>query len=164
MLPEPLAASLAAVRDAAGSCATEMRTSARDADDDDPEQLTARRAALAVLDEMHDAADRMLGAFGPDVAARPDVVWLDAPPDPDARRPPTLRVAPLEVGGLLAERLFGRRTVTLTSATLSVGGSFAPLARQWGLPMTAWTPAPPPAANGAARAPAGRCAGPGRWR
>ena len=54
--------------------------------------------------------------------------------DPDARRPPTLRVAPLAVGGLLAERLFGRRTVALTSATLSVGGSFDPLARQWGLP------------------------------
>jgi ATP-dependent DNA helicase DinG len=43
-------------------------------------------------------------------------------------------VAPLEVGALLAERLFGRHTVTLTSATLSLGGSFEPLARQWGLP------------------------------
>ncbi len=36
----------------------------------------------------------------------------------------------------MAERLFGRRTVALTSATLSVGGSFDPLARQWGLPAT----------------------------
>jgi ATP-dependent DNA helicase DinG len=51
-------------------------------------------------------------------------------------------VAPLAVGGLLAERLFGRRTVALTSATLSVGGSFDPLARQWGLP-TAGTAMPP---------------------
>jgi ATP-dependent DNA helicase DinG len=146
VLPEHLGAALATVRDAAGSCAAEIRTSAR-SDDDEPEQLAARRAALAALDELHDAADRMLNAFGPDVAARPDVVWLDVPADPEARRPPTLRVAPLEVGGLLAERLFGCRTVALTSATLSVGGSFAPLARQWGLPV-AGEPAP-----GAAAAP-----------
>jgi ATP-dependent DNA helicase DinG len=134
VLSDHLGTALAALRDAAGSCAAEIRTSAR-GDDDEPEQLAARRAALAALDDLHDAADRMLNAFGPDVAARPDVVWLDVPADPEARRPPTLRVAPLEVGGLLAERLFGRRTVALTSATLSVGGSFAPLARQWGLPV-----------------------------
>jgi ATP-dependent DNA helicase DinG len=152
-LTEALGTALAAVRDAAGSCATDIRTSARSAEDE-PEQLTARRAALAALDELHDAAARMLGAFGPDITARPDVVWLDVPPDPDGRRPPTLRVAPLEVGGLLAERLFGRRTVALTSATLSVGGSFGPLARQWGLPA-ADVPTPvvrPPA--GTAPAPA----------
>jgi ATP-dependent DNA helicase DinG len=146
VLTDHLGVALAAVRDAAGSCATEIRTSAKNADDE-PEQLTARRAALAALDELHEAADRMLGAFGPDVAARPDVVWLDVPADPEARRPPTLRVAPLQVGGLLAERLFGRRTVALTSATLSVGGSFAPLARQWGLPVEGepalGAPAPP---------------------
>ena len=133
VLTEHLAVALTALRDTAGSCAAEIRTSAKNADDE-PEQLAARRAALAGLDELHDAAERMLDAFGPDVAARPDVVWLDVPSDPDARRPPTLRVAPLAVGGLLAERLFGRRTVALTSATLSVGGSFDPLARQWGLP------------------------------
>ncbi len=133
VLPDHLAVALAAVRDAAGSCATEIRTSAKNADDE-PERLAARRVALAALDELHEAADRMLGAFGPDIAARPDVVWLDLPGDPEARHPPTLRVAPLAVGGLLAERLFGRRTVALTSATLSIGGSFEPLARQWGLP------------------------------
>jgi len=136
VLTEHLAVALAALRAASGSCATEIRTSAKNADDE-PEQLAARRAALAGLDELHDAADRMLGAFGPDVAARPDVVWLDVPADPEARRPPTLRVAPLAVGGLLAQRLFGRRTVALTSATLLVGGSFEPLARQWGLPTAA---------------------------
>jgi len=43
-------------------------------------------------------------------------------------------VAPLGVGALLADRLFGRRTVVLTSATLALGGSFDPLAEQWGLP------------------------------
>ena len=147
VLTEHLAVALAALRDAAGSCAAEIRTSAKNADDE-PEQLAARRVALAALDELHDAADRMLSAFGPDVAARPDVVWLDVPVDPDARRPPTLRVAPLAVGGLLADRLFGQRTVALTSATLLVGGSFDPLVRQWGLPAgdAAMPPAPPDAA------------------
>jgi ATP-dependent DNA helicase DinG len=53
----------------------------------------------------------------------------------ERQRPPTLHVAPLQVGGLLAERVFRRRTVVLTSATLAVGGSFEPLARQWGLPL-----------------------------
>src|SRR6266568_4584648 len=66
--------------------------------------------------------------------ARRDVVWMDRPLIEDSRHPTTLRVAPLDVGGLLSERLFGRRTVVLTSATLALGGSFEPLARQWGLP------------------------------
>jgi len=145
VLTDHLAVALAAVRDAAGSCASEIRTGAKNADDE-PEQLAARRAALAALDEVHDAAERMLAAFGPDVAARPDVVWLDVAADADSRRPPTLRVAPLAVGGLLAERLFGRTTVALTSATLTVGGSFDPLARQWGLPAAGVVPASPDSA------------------
>ena len=70
---------------------------------------------------------------------------MDRPPVPDPRRPATLRVAPLEVGGLLAERLFRRRRVVLTSATLALGGSFEPLARQWGLPaLGTEVPAPAP--------------------
>jgi ATP-dependent DNA helicase DinG len=144
-MTEPLATSLAAVRDAAGSCAAEIRTSAKKTEDE-PEQLAARRAALASLDEAHDAAERILDAFGAEVAARPDVVWLDQPAERDSRRPPTLRVAPLQVSGLLAEKVFGRRTVALTSATLSVGGSFVPLAHQWGLPQARpAAPVPAPA-------------------
>jgi ATP-dependent DNA helicase DinG len=151
LLTDGLAVALAAVRDAAGSCAAEIRTSE---DKEDPERMGAERAALAAVEELHNAAARMLGAFGPDVAVRPEVVWLDVSPDRDPRYPATLRVAPLEVSGLLAERLFGRCTVALTSATLSVGGSFGPLARQWGLPG-------PGAAEGAATGVAGGDAPPG---
>ncbi len=132
VLPEPLAASLASLRDAAAACATQIRGSARESPED-AERLAVARAALASLDDARDVADRVLGAFGADIAARPDVVWMDRPPFEEPRRPPTLRVAPLEVAGLLAERLFRRRTVVLTSATLALGGSFEPLARQWGL-------------------------------
>ena len=138
-LPAALASTLAVVRDAAGACAVQVRASAGGSAED-AERLAAGRAALAALDDVSGTADRMLSAFGPDVAARRDVVWMDRPADPDSRRPPTLRVAPLEVGTLLADRLFRRQTVVLTSATLALGGSFEPLARQWGLPPSASEP------------------------
>jgi ATP-dependent DNA helicase DinG len=133
VLAEPLAVALATVRDAAHGCAADLRASAKN-NQEDLERMAAGRSALAALDELHGAADRILGSFGADIASRSDVVWMDRPPAGESSRPPTLRVAPLEVGGLLAERLFSRHTVTLTSATLSLGGSFDPMARQWGLP------------------------------
>jgi ATP-dependent DNA helicase DinG len=141
VLAEPLAAALAVLRDAAAGCATELRAS-QGTSPDDAQQLAAGRAALALLDEIAEVASRVLAGFGEDIAARPDVVWMDKAsaddphqrPGDDPRRPPTLRVAPLDVGGLLAARLFRERTAVLTSATLTVGGSFEPLARQWGLP------------------------------
>ena len=135
VLAETLALPLESIRDAAGACATDFRGSARSTEED-PERMAARRSALAALDELHASAERILGAFGADIAARPDVVWMDRPLAEESSRPPTLRVAPLQVGGLLAERLFGQRTVVLTSATLVLGGSFEPLARQWGLPRS----------------------------
>src|SRR5262249_29310746 len=81
-----------------------------------------------------ETAERVLGAFGDDIAARPDVVWMDRPAVDERQRPPTLRVAPLDVGGLLAERVFRPRTVVLTSATLAVGGAVEPVARPGGAP------------------------------
>jgi ATP-dependent DNA helicase DinG len=138
-LPAALASSLATVRDAAGACAAQVRASASESAQD-AERLAAWRAAQAALDEVGGTAGRILAAFGPDIANRPDVVWMDRSADVEARRPPTLRVAPLEVGTLLAERLFRRQTVVLTSATLALGGSFEPLARQWGLPPAGGAP------------------------
>ena len=44
-----------------------------------------------------------------------------------------IKVAPLAVNGLLREALFGDRSVVMTSATLELGGSFEPIARQVGL-------------------------------
>ena len=133
MLAEPLAVALTALRDAASGCAAEVRAAAKEAGEDAGE-LAAVRAALASLDDMQRTAERILAAFGPDFASRREVVWMDRPQVPDPRLQATVRVAPLEVGGLLAERLFRRRRVVLTSATLALGGSFEPLARQWGLP------------------------------
>ncbi|MEU6415511.1 ATP-dependent DNA helicase [Microbispora sp. NPDC046933] len=67
---------------------------------------------------------------------RAEVVWLE---EGRGRVPPTLRVAPLSVGGMLRDKLFGDRTVVLTSATLALGGSFDSLSRQWGLRAGEWT-------------------------
>ena len=133
ILAEPLATALTALRAAATSCAARVRAVGKEISDD-AERLAAGRAALAALSDIAETAERILGAFGDDVAARPDVVWMDRAGVDERQRPPTLHVAPLQVGGLLAERVFRRRTVVLTSATLAVGGSFEPLARQWGLP------------------------------
>ena len=134
ILSEPLATALTALRAAATSCAARVRAVGKEISDD-AERLAQGRAALATLSDVAETSERILGAFGDDVAARPDVVWMDRAGVDERQRPPTLHVAPLQVGGLLAERVFRRRTVVLTSATLAVGGSFEPLARQWGLPL-----------------------------
>ena len=142
---DDLSSALALVRDAAAGCATEIRSSAKQAGEEAPtEQQAATRSALAGLDDLVGTADRILASYVPDLTSRTDVVWMDRPVVEDPRRPATLRVAPLQVGALLAERLFRRQTVVLTSATLALGGSFEPLARQWGLPRPG-TEAEPPA-------------------
>jgi ATP-dependent DNA helicase DinG len=136
VLPDTLAATLTSVKGAADDCVEAIGVVADGLEDTaDPQQLAACRMTLAAADELRRTADRILEAFGPPLAERAEVVWLDRPFVEDARRPPTLRVAPLEVGSVLRNRLFGERTVTLTSATLALGGSFAPLAIQWGLPL-----------------------------
>ena len=156
-LDQDLASALALVRDAAAGCATEIRSSAKQAGEEAPaEQQAATRSALAVLEDLVGTPERILASYVPDLTSRTDVVWMDRPAVEDPRRPATLRVAPLQVGALLAERLFRRQTVVLTSATLALGGSFEPLARQWGLPRPGTESAEPaePGPTAAEAAPA----------
>jgi len=133
VLAEQVEQALAVVRDAAAACAADLRR--QTGGDDDAERLTAMRVATVALDEVTENADRIIAAYGAEISARLEVVWLDRAAGEESARPDTLRVAPLQVGGLLAERLFKPGTVVLTSATLTLGGSFEPLARQWGLPQ-----------------------------
>ncbi|MFN2607230.1 MAG: ATP-dependent DNA helicase [Acidimicrobiales bacterium] len=56
-----------------------------------------------------------------------DVAWVPDGPDP------VLNLAPVDVGPLLARLVLRRRTAVLTSATLSAGGTVAPLASRMGL-------------------------------
>ncbi len=135
-LPQAAGAVLSAVRDAAASCRASLGSERRE----DPDAAAGRKVAQAALEEVATTAVRVLDAFAEaDPAKRHDVVWL-AQAGPDSARHPVLRVAPLSVGGLLRERLFGRSTVVLTSATLALGGNFDALARQWGLPPAASAP------------------------
>ncbi|HEX4817890.1 MAG TPA: ATP-dependent DNA helicase [Nonomuraea sp.] len=128
-LPQVLGLTLQLIRDSAARCITAMGP--RGADKDDPDKAGQRKAAFTALDEVHDTAARMLEAYGhASEADRAEVVWLDGATD---RRPPLLRVAPLTVSGMLRDKLFGERTVILTSATLALGGTFDALAAQWGL-------------------------------
>jgi len=138
-LDQGLGATLAALRDAATACAAQVRKIAGAKDDDaDPMEVTAAQTALVGLEEIAVDADRMIGAFDQPIAEREEVVWLERPEDwSDSTRPASLHVAPLEVGEKLAEHLFAQKTVVLTSATLTLGGSFTPLARQWGLDAAA---------------------------
>lgn len=144
-LDQGLSATLAALRDAATACAAAARKIAAMKDGEaDPAEVTAAQTALVSLEEIAVEADRMITAFDQPAAEREEVVWLERPEDwSDSTRPASLHVAPLEVGEVLAEHLFASRTVVLTSATLTLGGSFAPLARQWGLDDSAagteWT-------------------------
>lgn len=98
----------------------------------------ARSAALTSLEDMHDTVVRVLGAFDePDEAKRRDVVWASLDTSRRGAEPrPILHIAPLSVGGLLRASLFGDATVILTSATLTIGGSFDALAATWGLPAS----------------------------
>jgi ATP-dependent DNA helicase DinG len=117
-MPEALATPVSLVRDAARAVASELAR-LKDADDG------ARKVAQAAVGAVYDTAERIAGH------SPYDVTWLAR----DRRQPrsATLRVAPLAVNGLLREALFGERTVVLTSASLELGGSFEPIARQVGL-------------------------------
>jgi ATP-dependent DNA helicase DinG len=126
-LDDEMATYLAALRDAAGKA-----RSAIDTAPSDPKAASARAEAVTALTDISDTASRILTSFTPPLAQRTDVVWLDHEDNRGSLRP-VLRVAPLSVAGLLRGRLFERSTAVLTSATLTVGGTFDAMANAWGL-------------------------------
>ncbi|AHC26704.1 MULTISPECIES: ATP-dependent DNA helicase [Mycobacteriaceae] len=129
-LDDELATYLTALRDAAF-----VIRSAIDTTPSDPQAAAARTEAVTAVTEIGDIAARMLDSFGPAIPDRFDVVWLDHEENSRvaAGKRAVLRVAPLSVSGLLRTRLFARATAVLTSATLTLGGSFDGMAAAWGL-------------------------------
>ena len=125
-LDDELAAYLTALRDVASAARSAIDTT------NDPKAAAARAEAVAALSEISDTASRVLASFGPAIPDRTDVVWLEHEEGRGSSRP-VLRVAPLSVAGLLRSRVFSRSTVVLTSATLTIGGSFDAMATAWGL-------------------------------
>ena len=126
-LDDELATDLTALRDAASAA-----RSAIDMSPSDTKAASARAEAVASLNEIADTASRMLTSFAPAIPDRTDVVWLDHEENRGSTRV-VLRVAPLSVAGLLRDRLFAGATAVLTSATLTIGGSFDAMATAWGL-------------------------------
>jgi ATP-dependent DNA helicase DinG len=129
-LDDELATHLTALRDAASAARSVIDTSPTDT-----KAAAARAEAVASLTEIADTASRMLASFAPPIPDRTDVVWLEHEDNRGSTRA-VLRVAPLSVAGLLRGRLFAESTAVLTSATLTVGGSFDAMATAWGLAGT----------------------------
>jgi ATP-dependent DNA helicase DinG len=135
-LDDEMTTYLAALRDAASRVRSAIDTSPSD-----PKTAAARAEAVTALSDISDTASRILASFVPAIPDRTDVVWLDHEDGAHARSTKgsggniraILRVAPLSVAGLLRGRLFERSTAVLTSATLTIGGTFDAMASAWGL-------------------------------
>lgn len=136
VLDEEMTTYLTAVRDAASRVRSAIDTSPSD-----PKAAAARAEAVTALTDVSDTASRILTSFAPAIPDRSDVVWLDHEDGAHARSNKggsgnvraVLRVAPLSVSGLLRGRLFEQATAVLTSATLTIGGTFDAMASAWGL-------------------------------
>lgn len=130
-LDDEMATYLSALRDAASAARSAIDTGS------DTTTASVRAEAGAVLTEISDTASRILASFAPAIPDRSDVVWLEHEDNHESARA-GLRGAPLSVAELLATQVFARATTVLTSATLTIGGSFDAMATAWGL--TADTP------------------------
>jgi ATP-dependent DNA helicase DinG len=136
VLDDEMTTYLTALRDAASKA-----RSAIDTAPSDPKAASARAEAVTALSDIDDTATRILSSFVPAIPDRTDVVWLDHEDGAHARSikdrsgsiRAVLRVAPLSVAGLLRGRLFEQTTAVLTSATLTIGGTFEAMASAWGL-------------------------------
>ena len=125
-LDDDVSTYLQALRDAASAARSAIDSTS------DAKAASARAEAVAALSDIADAASRILNSFPPAIPDRTDIVWLDHEDNRGAPRP-VLRVAPLSVAELLRTRVFSRATTVLTSATLTVGGSWDAMATAWGL-------------------------------
>ncbi|MEU8681947.1 ATP-dependent DNA helicase [Streptomyces sp. NPDC048611] len=119
-IPEDLGYCLMALRDAARTVISALG-STRDKSVQDEDAV--RKQALASVENVHAVAERIANG------SEYDVVWYER----HDRFGASLRVAPLSVSGLLREKLFEDRSVTLTSATLKLGGDFNGVAASLGL-------------------------------
>ncbi|AXT85172.1 ATP-dependent helicase [Aeromicrobium sp. A1-2] len=115
--PQPLREVLAFVRDTARAC-----LSAFPKDKEKGEPDAARQQARGMVDDVRKIAERMAAK------GETEVLWMS-----DNRGNKQLHIAPIDVSASLRDKLFGGKTVVLTSATLQLGGGFDPVARSLGL-------------------------------
>ena len=128
-LDQEMATYLTALRDAASAARSAIESTS------DSKAAATRAEAAAALSEISETASRILTSFTPAIPDRTDVVWLDQEDNRGSPRA-VLRVAPLSVAELLRTRVFSRSATVLTSATLTIGGTFDAMAAAWGLTRT----------------------------
>ena len=142
--PDQLADAVVAVRDAARTALSDLKDASEgQGKEEDAESRGARHLARAAVQDVFSVAERLAEDVGRGAQDSYDVAWVTAGFGP-ASRAPSLHIAPLSVAGLLREKLFAERTVVATSATLTLGGSFDPVAGAFGLKgekgsKTPWT-------------------------
>jgi len=142
-LPDQLAETVAMVRDAARTLMSALSSGSSPGEVDGGRQMAA-----AQLTELFEVAERM-AAEGHDDGRT--VLWCERGQDWHGAPLSRLRAAPLSVDTMIRDRLVADRVAVLTSATLSLGGSFDAAARSAGLTLPARTgqvedagePAPP---------------------
>ncbi len=128
-LDEALGDAVVAVRDAARDVVSSLKGSEPGSSAGPPDG--ARQLARAAVGEIFDVAERLTSGSG--AKDGPDVVWLSRVGRPETGVRVALNVAPLSVALALRDKVFGERSVVLTSATLALGGSFDAAARVLGL-------------------------------
>jgi ATP-dependent DNA helicase DinG len=116
-VPDALELALSRVRDTARQVQSELKPKPGEESDG------TRQVARAAIDEMYENSARVLER------RELDVVWVTR----DQRRGTVLHVAPMSVAMLLRDKVFGDRTVVMTSATLELGGTFDAVAGTLGL-------------------------------
>lgn len=116
--PDDVAAFLLSLRSALDDAQTAMRGIPADAIERNPDVGQARMRAVQLATRLTDAIDRSLGP------REGLVTFVSGSPDA-----PRMEIAPLDVGPVLANAVWSRRTGILTSATLP-----STIARRVGLP------------------------------
>jgi len=124
-LPPAVGDAVAAVRDAARTLLSALKPEAKAPVEAQGGRKMAQSAVLALFE----TAERMVGA----AEAAGVVLWFARTQDRRGDVVSRLYAAPLAVSGPIRTHLLAERTAVLTSATLTLGGSFDPLARAVGL-------------------------------
>ncbi|VEG25537.1 Probable ATP-dependent helicase dinG homolog [Actinomyces howellii] len=129
-LPGPLHEALVLVEAAARQVLADLREAAKTAEGATGPAAGGVALARTALNELVEAAARMTSDS---VAERRDVAWVERPRM--GADPPRLTLAPIDVAGAVADTLLADRAAVLTSATLSLGGGFEPMAHALGLSL-----------------------------
>ena len=118
VVPDGLREACGALRDAARRALSAITRSAADGASE-----AVVKSARSAVEDVVSVAGRLADP------SENDVVWVD---DRD-RGGRVVRVAPLSVAALIRSRVFTDSSVVMTSATLTLGGSFDPVATSLGL-------------------------------